>query len=134
MHSTNYTNTLILPSPDCRAEASVAPPKPGTVAALQHAALIDAPYQMTSDDLLVQITATRRGLDSGDHADLRQEIFAKGQPCLRASPLVKTYGWGVHHDGEGKVSLIARNSPEFASLVADESITKTPGMRSGKGR
>lgn len=134
MHSTNYTDTLILPSPDCRAEASIAPDKPGTVAALQHALLIDAPYDLTSDDLLVSVTATRRGLSDADQHALRQELFSKGQPCLRASPLVKTYGWAVHHDSNGKVSLIARNSPNFAALSADPAITKKPGMRSSKAR
>lgn len=134
MHSTNYTNTLILPSPDCRAETSIAPDRPGTVAAFQHALLIAAPYDLTSDEVLVSVTATRRGLNEADHVALRHELFSKGQPCLRASPLVKTYGWAVHHDSKSKVSLIARNSPEFAALSADPAITKTPGMRSSKAR
>lgn len=132
MHTTNYTDTLILPSPDCRAEASIAPDKPGSIAALQHQFLIDAPYGLTSDDLLVAVTAVRRGLDPEAHATLRAELFAKGQPCLRASPLVKSLGWAIHHDGNSRISLIPQHSPRLAALVADPAVTKTLGMRSSK--
>jgi hypothetical protein len=33
MHTTNYVDTLILPSPDSQAEQARAPEKPGSVAA-----------------------------------------------------------------------------------------------------
>jgi hypothetical protein len=132
MHTTNYTDTLILPSPDCRAEVSLAPGKPGSIATLQHQFLLEAPYRLTSDDLLVAVTASRRGLDKDDHAALRAELFAKGQPCLRASPLVKSLGWAIHHDSAGKVSLVAQHSPRMAALLADPAVAKTPGMRSAK--
>ena len=37
MHTTNYTDTLILPAPDTKAQAAVAPPTgKGTVAELQY--------------------------------------------------------------------------------------------------
>ncbi len=55
MHSTNYTDTLIRVSQDCRAMAGTVPPKPGSIAALQYDLLASAPYTRTSDDLLGEI-------------------------------------------------------------------------------
>src|SRR5687768_1314873 len=51
MHTTNYRETLIVPSPDCAASSATIPSKPGTIAALQHERLSAAPYEMTSDEL-----------------------------------------------------------------------------------
>jgi len=53
--------------------------------------------------------------------------------CLRASPLVKTYGWGIHHDSEGKVALVGRQTDEYKKLVQDRDVEKVAGMRSRRG-
>jgi Family of unknown function (DUF6157) len=63
---------------------------------------------------------------------MRAVFFSKGQACLRASPLVKQYGWGVHHDAKGRVALIAAESPEYAALSASHRLTRVPGMRSSR--
>lgn len=126
-HSTNYTNTLILPSQDCKAIAKM-PAKPGSVAGLQYEMLGRTP--LTSDDLLVAVTAARREIPKDEHDALRADLFSRGQPCLRASPLVKTHGWAVHHDADAKVTLIDPTSEQFAELMADDSVTKVNGMKS----
>ena len=133
MHTTNYTDTLILPSPDSTASHSTAPTRPGTVAALQHDLLIAAPYTMTSDDLLVAVTAARRAVPADEHTALRAEIFSKGQACLRASPLVKTYGWAIHHDAQSRVALVAQGSDSYARLMCDRALSKVAGIRSSRG-
>lgn len=61
------------------------------------------------------------------------EYFQKGRACLRASPLPKQYGWGVHHDDEGKIALVAMDSEEYAALVAEDSIKKIKAMRRSRG-
>ena len=128
MHTTNYRNTLILPSEDCKAQNKV-PTKPESVAGHQFSTLDDQPYGLTSDDLLVDMTAKRRGVPKDEHHDLRAEIFSKGQPCLRASPLVKTHGWAVHHDDKAGVAVVAIGSDEYTALMADDNVTKLRGMR-----
>ena len=130
MHSTNYTSTLILVSDDCRASFGTVPPKPGTVAAMQYELLANAPYTLTSDDMLTRITTERQGRPQEDEPQVAAELFSKGQACTRASPLVKTYGWGIHHDAEARMALISRDSPEYERLLADDSVTKRAGMRS----
>lgn len=123
MHSTNYRDTLITVSSDCPVSIGTIPEKPGTIATVQHALLAD-PYKLTSDDLLYE-THRARG---GDRS--RDEFFAKPQACLRASPLVKQYGWGVHHDSEGRIALLDPQGADYRRLLADPGVRKTPGMRS----
>ncbi len=53
-----------------------------------------------------------------ERAALRAHFFAKSQACLRASPLPKSYGWGLHFDGEGRVALCPMESEAYRRLVA----------------
>jgi Family of unknown function (DUF6157) len=122
MKSTNYRDTLITASPDSPVSAGTVPEKPGTVAAVQHA-LLARPYAMTSDDLLHAAHRARGGDKS------RGDFFAKPQACLRASPLVKQYGWGVHHDAEERIALLGMESDEYRRLLEDPAVAKVPGMR-----
>lgn len=130
MHTTNYFDTIILPSPDCTAAAARPPAKPGTVAAMQYERLLATPYGLTSDDLLFEIHADRKAIDPDERGPARMEFYGKGQACLRSSPLVKTLGWALHHDGKGRVALVDPASDSFAALVAREDITKRFGLRS----
>jgi len=130
MHTTNYVETLILPSPDCPAAAAKVPARPGSVAAMQHERLAAAPYAMTSDELLFGIHADRQGIAAGERPAARAAFFSKGQACLRASPLVKSHGWALHHDAAGRVALVDPAGPRFAELVARADVAKLSGMRS----
>ncbi|HOT84142.1 MAG TPA: DUF6157 family protein [Candidatus Defluviicoccus seviourii] len=130
MKTTNYHETLITPSDDSKRMQSAVPERPGTVAALQYELLAAAPYGMTSDDLIWRAHVLRN--EAADTEAARAAFFAKGQPCLRASPLVRSYGWGIHHDTKGRIALIACESSDFARLLADPSVTKRPGMRSSR--
>ena len=74
MHTTNYYDTLILPSPDTTATSAQPPAKPGTVAAMTYERLVAQPYALTSDDIifsswriakvLMRKSAARRGWSS----------------------------------------------------------------------
>jgi len=130
MHTTNYIRTLILPSPDSPAAEAVVPHKPGSIAALQFERLSAEPHGVTSDDLLFGIHADRRGISDEDRVEERAVFFSKGQACLRASPLVKTHGWALHHDEAGRVALVDPAGADFRALMADEGVTKLTGMRS----
>lgn len=134
-HTTNYTSTFIEVSEDCPAEYGVEPPiaENLSIAALHYRLLSEEPYTRTSDDVLFETHALRKGIDPGD-ADARAEFFSKGQACLRASPLGKRYGWGTHHDEHGRVALFPRDSAEYAALAADPAIAHTRAMRSSRRR
>ncbi len=47
-----------------------------------------------------------------------QELFAKSHPCMRASPLPKKYGRGVHSGSQGRLALYDRDSEEYRRFVA----------------
>lgn len=61
---------------------------------------------------------------------LLDAYFAQPRACLRASSLPKTYGWGLHYDEQGRISLYAVNSAGYAHLSADDSLTQLKAMRS----
>jgi hypothetical protein len=131
--TTNYANTFVTVSPDCPVAISVVPGKPGSVAALQYALIADAPYTRTSDDVLFGTHAARNAIAEADLAAERERFFAKPKACLRASPLVKQFGWGVHHDADGRVAIYGVESARYQELAADAGLRVVAGMRSKRG-
>ena len=90
------------------------------------------PYQYTSDDVLFGVFAIRKNFTPTELDEQRVIYFSKGQPCFRASPLTKTYGWGIHSNAEGKVAMFAAESHEYQKLASDESIKQLKAMRSSR--
>ncbi len=132
-HSTNYENTFIEIAEDCPSTCGEIPPVKGdkkSVANLQFEMLRDRPYQYTSDDIFFAVFATRKDLIDSELEEARQQFFSKGQPCFRASPLTKRYGWGVHSNAEGKVALYGAASEEYQSFITNPAIAKVKAMRS----
>ena len=130
-HTTDYVSTFIEVAEDCPVDHAEEPPtgeKP-TIAALHYRLIAQEPYAHTSDDVIFTTHALRNGLDPDDAA-AREAFFSKGQPCLRSSPLGKRYGWGTHHDSEGRVALVAGGTPEYDRLASDPGLTQTRAMRS----
>ena len=135
IHTTNYKNSFIEVAEDFYAHTAEIPqPKNGkeTVASLQFRLIRDNPYKLTSDDVLFQVYAIRNGLTAEEMPEERKQFFSKGQACLRASPLTKRYGWGIHHDSSEKIALVARESQDYERLVQDEKIRKFKAMRSSR--
>ena len=135
IHTTNYQNTFIEVAEDCPAVQAEAPKPPNgkeTVASLEFRLIQENPYKLTSDDVLFQVHALRKDLTGEELADARKEFFSKGQACMRASPLTKRYGWGVHFDPEGKMALVPRGSADYERLVQDDDLQKFKAMRSSR--
>src|SRR5687767_10660958 len=104
MKTTNYIDTFIEVAEDCPATIATVPPRnetSPTAAAMQFEMLYDHPYSYSSDDVLFAVFAQKRGVPAHELPGEREAFFSKGQPCMRASPLTKRYGWGVHSNGEG---------------------------------
>ncbi len=137
MHTTNYFNAFIEIAEDCAAERGELPPvKEGktTIANLQFDMLYDHPYEYTSDEIFFTVHATRKEFRKDELEEERQIFFSKGQPCFRASPLTKRYGWGIHSNEEGKVAMYGMETKAYAKFVADESLKKTKAMRSKRAK
>ena len=133
------TNTFISVAEDCRARTGEIPAERGgapTVAGVQYAMLAAAPGRWTQEDVLLASSPGVRGrtdLGEQDLERLRVEYFAQPRACLRASPLPKTFGWGLHFDEEGRITLHAVDSESYARLAADARLTQLRAMRSRRG-
>jgi hypothetical protein len=135
-----YTNTFIAVAEDCRATTGEVPPDRAagpTVASTQYAMLAAAPGRWTQEDVLLASSPGMRGraeVRAAERARLAEEYFAKPRACLRASPLPKSFGWGLYYDGEGRITLHAVDSPEYGRLSNDPSLTQLRAMRSSRAR
>ncbi|WP_310590121.1 DUF6157 family protein [Dyadobacter chenwenxiniae] len=132
-HSANYFDTFIQVAADSPAKCGEVPPMKGSeksVANIQFEMISQHPYQYTSDDVLFETYAARQGFGESELAAEREKFFSKGQPCLRASPLTKRYGWGVHSNSEGKVALYSRDSQEYEKFSTDDKVETVKAMRS----
>lgn len=137
MGSTNYFNAFIEVAEDCPATTGEMPPHKGekkTLANLQFDLLYEHPYQYTSDEILFTVFATRKGFSKQELDEQRAIFFSKGQPCFRASPLTKRYGWGIHSDENGKVAIYGMETKTYQGFVQDDSMEKTKAMRSKRAK
>jgi hypothetical protein len=135
IHSTNYTNTFIEVAEDCPAPAGEVPPAKGaakTVAGIQYELLREHPYRYTSDEVLFRVYAIRNDLSEKEWAKARVAFFSKGQPCFRASPLAKRYGWGIHCDKDGRIALYGRETEAYEKLAGDKSGKVLKAMKSAR--
>lgn len=135
LHTTNYYNTFIEVAEDCPTQMSQplsAKVEKQTIADIQFELLVNNPYKFTSDDVLFQVFAIRNDLTQAEHDEARNHFFSKGQPCFRASPLTKRYGFGVHADKDGKIAIFGLETREYEQFVNDDTIKKVKAMRSTK--
>lgn len=134
-HTTNYINTFIEVAEDCPVSQSQIPPekKEKTVANLHYELLIKSPYSKTSDDVIFESFAQKKGISDEDEKEFERNLFfSKGQACMRCSPLTKRYGFGIHSDSEGKISLVPMESEAYQNFLKDNSVKKVKAMRSKK--
>ena len=131
-----YYDTFISVAPDFDGASAKVPAPRGsakTIAQLQYEMLIDAPFEHTQEDVLFLVWLERQGMDDladDEVAALRAEYFAKGQACLRASPLTKRHGWGVVFDADGRAALCAVESDEYERHRQNSSLKQLAAMRS----
>lgn len=134
LHTTNYFDTLIEVAEDTKVNRGTIPPVKDkkTLAQMQYELISSDPYKYSSDDILFQVYAERNNIPEDEYPQAREQFFSKGQPCFRASPLTKNYGFGIHSNGEGKIALYGMETKEYQHFLADTTIKKVKAMKSGK--
>lgn len=135
MHTTNYYNTFIEVAADCPALEGEFPPLKGnsrSVANIQFDIINNNPYAYTSDEVLFQVFAERKNLNPEDLDTYRKQFFSKGQPCFRASPLAKRYGWGIHSDKDGKIAIFGRETEAYKNFADDSSLKIIKAMKTSR--
>lgn len=134
-HTTNYSDTFIVIAEDCPATIGETPPTKAeakSVAKIQYDLVSKNPYKYTSDDVLFQVYADRNDLSKREFKEAREKFFSKGQPCFRASPLTKRYGWGVHSDKDGRIAIYGCETAAYKTFSKDKNLKIVKAMRSGK--
>ncbi len=127
----SYIDTFIQIAPDSKATQAVVPVAKGDKKPqhlIQYELLTAAPYTYNHEELIFAVYVRHKGIDEAivadQHDELWDELFQKGHPCMRASALTKSYGWGAHYNAEGKIALYAVESPEYQRFLAPDSPTK----------
>lgn len=108
---------------DCERLQSCIPESRGerpTIASAEYEMIANNPYRYTSDEVLFVIWSKRKGVPRND--ENWEKFFSAGRACLRASPLVKQYGFGLHFDQDGKVALYGVESAEYERFANDPDI------------
>lgn len=131
-HTTDYVDTFIAVADDCPVSTGTVPPVKDvpTAASRQFEMIAKHPYRYSSDDVLFAVFADKNAIMGHERAAARGAFFSKGQPCLRASPLTKRYGWGLHFDAAGKVAAYAVGSPEYDRFASDPALKQLKAVRS----
>ncbi|MDR2270726.1 MAG: DUF6157 family protein [Sphingobacterium sp.] len=134
VHSTNYIDTLIEVAEDTKVFQGNIPPTRDkkTIAEMQYELITQFPYTYTSDELLFKIYADRNEVTEAEYQEAKNSFFSKGQACLRASPLTKNYGFGIHSNHEGKIALYGMETKEYFRFLHDANIKKVKAMKSSK--
>lgn len=124
-HTTNYSDTFIAIAKDSDAKKGSEPDaeKP-TIASITFRLIHENPYRFTSDDVLFMVHAERKGIPESKWPAERKAFFAKPQACLRASPLPKKFGWGVHSDEAGRVAIYPVESADYKKLSKSAAAVK----------
>ncbi|MBD0321744.1 MAG: hypothetical protein ICV87_15515, partial [Gemmatimonadetes bacterium] len=122
----SYVDTFILVAEDCPVRTGVVPTARGrkgeegktkTIPVLQYELLSQRPYGFTHESLLFAVHVRHKGISEDELATrgdgIRAELFGKPHPWLRASPLPKRYGWGVHYDAQGRIALYGMEAEAY---------------------
>jgi Family of unknown function (DUF6157) len=131
----NYYDTLIEVADDCPATEGQVPQARGgkkTKAVIEYELLAEHPYTYTEEDIAFEVYAVLHDIPKASRPKERDKFLSKGHPHLRVSALAKRYGWGIHNNAEGKVALIAVESPDYKRLMHDPRTTKIKAFRSSR--
>jgi Family of unknown function (DUF6157) len=135
MSGVNYYSSFIGVAEDCGAGVGIEPPikaKP-TAARLQFEIVMESPYEFTSEDVIFAASGAGQAvadLPIKERREAQAAFFSKNQACLRASPLPKQYGWGVHSDAQGRVAIVSVGSAEYQRFANDPDTKQFKALRS----
>lgn len=113
---------LIQISEDSPVSKSTHPYKKGTIEYLKYEVLTAQPYVYSANEFFEEIHFNIRG-----RRNLKIETYS-----LKRIGLAKRYGWGIHINSNGKIGLIACESPKYEELLKDPNVRKSRACRNKK--
>ncbi|MGN6363194.1 DUF6157 family protein [Asticcacaulis taihuensis] len=127
------TNTFIIQADDSTATIGIVPTakagKP-SLAQMHYELLAEHPYEYDLDSFNFEVWCRRNDIDEADRESHRAAFFSKGHPCMRASPLTKTHGFGAHYNSAGKIAIYPVDSVAYHKLLNDPENKVEMAMRS----
>lgn len=133
----SYKNAFVKVSEDCpvvAAEIPVAKNGKKTAHLIQYELLTEHPYTYDHEELIYEVYVRQKDIPAAilkkDKPKIWAELFSKGHPCMRASALVKRYGFGAHYNEAGKIAVFPMESKDYKAFLKNKEITLLPGMRS----
>ncbi len=125
-------NTFIIIADDSGMTAGRVPaPKDAPTLAQRHYDLLsEHPYAYDLDSFNFEIFCQKNGIAREEREGHREAFFSKGHPCMRASPLTKTHGFGAHYDDEGRIAIYPVESEDYRRLANDPEMCVEMAMRS----
>ena len=130
------TNTFIRIADDSPTQQGLVPRlKDGaepSLARRHYDLLINHPYEYDIDSFNFEIFCQKNHIDEADRDSHREAFFSKGHPCMRASPLTKTHGWGAHYNGAGKIAIYPADSVAYRKLLNDPDNRVEMAMRNAR--
>lgn len=136
-YAMSYFDTFIQVAPDCPVRVAVIPVAKGknrSIAVLEYELLSSEPYSYTQEWLQFSVHALHKAIPTSEQKSRRQELWAeffiKPLACLRASPLPKKYGWGIHLNRDGKIAIYPVESNQYLEFSKNEGIQQRLALRS----
>src|SRR5690349_19258091 len=122
-----YKNTFVKVSEDCPvavAEIPVAKNGKKPLHVIQYELLIQNPYRFDHEELIWEVYVQQKGipqkvLESQEGAEIKAALFSKGHPCMRASALIKRYGFGAHYNEAGKIAVYPSGSAAYLAFLEE---------------
>ncbi|MDI7774237.1 DUF6157 family protein [Asticcacaulis sp. EMRT-3] len=131
----HITNTFITVAEDCPASQGLPPPERDagpTIARLHYDLLSEHPYEYDIDALNFEVWCRRNHIADAVRDTHREAFFSKGHPCMRASPLTKTYGFGAHYNDAGKIAIYPVDSVAYRKFLTSGGHRIEPAMRNAR--
>jgi hypothetical protein len=135
----SYTNTFIKVADDCplnKSEIPVSKKDKKPLHLIQYELLKQNPYKFDHEGLIYEVYVRQKEIPENvlekEAEKIKTELFSKGHPCLRASALMKRYGFGAHYNEEGKIAIYPMESEEYKTLMADKGIKVLSAMKTKK--
>lgn len=131
-----YKNTFVQVAEDCpvsQSEIPIAKREKTPIHIFQYELLIKHPYKLDHNELVFEVHLKQNGLPEDisdmEAENIREQLFSKGHPCMRASALTKRYGFGAHYDEDGKIAIYPMESKEYLAFMENSAVEKVPAMK-----
>ncbi|MFC5269270.1 DUF6157 family protein [Adhaeribacter terreus] len=135
----SYKNTFIKVSEDCpvvTAEIPLAKNGKKPAHLIQFELLTENPYHFDHEELIWEVYIRQKEIPQNvlesEGEEMKAHLFSKGHPCLRASALIKRYGFGAHYNEAGKIALFGLGSEEYEQFLKQKNVKVLAGMRTKK--